>query len=116
MSDIQTITLDDKTFVVLPIEEFEELRDIAEAERTLGRIKRGEEETLPGEIVKALVGGGHPVRVFRKYRKLTVQQLADKSGLSQPYISEIERGKKTGSAKALKAIAVALGVDLDMLV
>jgi len=116
MSDIQTIVLDEKVFVVLPIEKFEEMRDVIEADATRARIAGNQEETYPHAIVTALVDGENPVRVFRKFRNLTLQQLADKSGLSQPYISEIETGKKTGSAKTLMALAGVLGVDLDMLV
>jgi transcriptional regulator with XRE-family HTH domain len=42
--------------------------------------------------------------------------MATATGLSAPYISEIESGKKDGSVSAMKKIANALGVDLDDLV
>jgi len=116
MGDIQTITIKDEVFAVLPIEEFEDMRDIIEADAITAKIAKGDEETFPHELVVALVNGENPVRVFRKHRKLTLQQLADETGLSQPYLSEIETGKKTGSAKTLKTIAGVLGVDLELLV
>lgn len=81
----------------------------------LARIAAGE-ETWPLEIVEARANGENSIAVFRKYRGLTVSDLAASAGISQPYLSEIEGGKKTGSVAVLKRIATALNVDLDDLV
>ncbi|MGO8093891.1 helix-turn-helix domain-containing protein [Rhizobium leguminosarum] len=51
--------------------------------------------------------------MFRKHRGMSIKELAEKSGLSQPYLSEIETEKKEGSLDALRSIASALDVDLD---
>ncbi|NKN39477.1 helix-turn-helix transcriptional regulator [Agrobacterium sp. a22-2] len=53
---------------------------------------------------------------IRTYRGMTVSELAAAAGISQPYLSEIESGKKTGSVDVLKRIATVLRVDLDDLV
>lgn len=37
---------------------------------------------------------GHYLRGLRKSRKLTLVELADKTGLSQPYLSQIENGRR----------------------
>jgi transcriptional regulator with XRE-family HTH domain len=50
------------------------------------------------------------------HRGLSARELAAATGLSAPYISEIEGGKKEGSISAMKKIADALNVDLDDLV
>ena len=42
--------------------------------------------------------------------------LAEAAGLSQAYIAQIETGKREGRIDAYKAIASALGVDIDDLV
>lgn len=47
---------------------------------------------------------------------MTVSDLATVAGISQPYLSEIESGEKTGSVDVLKRIAAALKVDLDDIV
>ena len=60
--------------------------------------------------------GEHPVRAIRKFRGLTQSNVADRAGLRQGYIADIEAARKTGSAASLKAIAAALGVPLDVLV
>ena len=47
---------------------------------------------------------------------MTARDLAQKTGLSAAYISELETGKKDGSISAMKRIANVLDVDLDDLV
>jgi len=80
------------------------------------RLARGEEERIPSKIVDRLLVGENPVKVWRSHRGLTARELADKTGLSASYISEIERGRKDGSISAMKKIAGVLGLDLDEVV
>lgn len=115
MGNIQRITLDGKTYVLLSEDDYEDLVDSLEADAVMARIKAGE-ETWPSELVKELGETISRVRTFRTYRGLTMKALADAAGISQPHLSDIENGKKTGSVNVLKRIAVALGVDLDDLV
>lgn len=75
-----------------------------------------DEEVIPSEIVSRILDGEHPVKVWREYRGMTQVQLSETTGLSTPYISQIETGKRTGTLESLQAIAGALNVDLDMLV
>ncbi|MGF0536934.1 helix-turn-helix domain-containing protein [Agrobacterium sp. ES01] len=56
------------------------------------------------------------IGTFRRYRGMSVSELALAARISQPYLSEIEKGKKTGSVDVLKRIANALKVDLDDIV
>src|SRR3984957_4230361 len=52
------------------------------------------------------------VRARRKRLGLTLQELADKSGLSAPFLSQVERSQTTPSITSLIAIAQALQVDI----
>lgn len=52
---------------------------------------------------------GSSLRELRKSRGLTLQQLADLCGLSQPFLSQLENGKAVPSLSALSAVAGALG-------
>jgi DNA-binding XRE family transcriptional regulator len=115
MGDIQKITIDGKNYVLLSEEDYEDLVDGLHANEILARIAAGE-ETWPHELVVELLKTDSRVRTFRNYRGLTVSDLAEAVGISQPYLSEIESGKKTGSVDVLKRIAKALKVDLDDLV
>jgi hypothetical protein len=77
---------------------------------------------FPKDIVDRLANGGNPVRVLREWRErewpggMTQMYLSLKTGLSQSYISDIENGRRTGTAAALRLIANVLDVPLDLLV
>lgn len=58
---------------------------------------------------------GLRVRSMRKIRKLTQAELAERTGLSVPYISHIENGVKQVSLQALVKIAEALECTADRL-
>ena len=47
---------------------------------------------------------------------MTQKQLASSVGINVLYLSQIERGRRTGSARTLSALAEALGVDVDDLI
>ena len=52
------------------------------------------------------------IRSLRKSKKITLVQMAEKTGLSQPYLSQIENNKKgTPSPELLRTISEALEVD-----
>ena len=70
---------------------------------------------VPGEVAERIFDGENPVRVWREHRNLTQVALAAKAGVSPTYLSKIERGKRSGTTKVLRALADALGVDLDHL-
>ncbi|OLP62629.1 transcriptional regulator [Xaviernesmea oryzae] len=113
--DIRRVTIDGKAYVQIGEEDFEDLIDGLQADVILARIAAGE-ETWPHELVVELMNTDSPIRTYRTYRNLTVSELAAAAGISQPYLSEIEAGKKTGSVDVLKRIAGVLKVDLDDLV
>lgn len=80
------------------------------------KIARGEDVALPAAVWTAIESGEHPIRAIRKFCGLTQNDVAERAGLRQGYIADIEGSKKTGSATSLKAIAAALGVPLDVIV
>lgn len=53
---------------------------------------------------------GATIRRLRREAGLTLDELAARSGLSQPYLSQAETGKSTPSVMSLHRIAVGLGV------
>lgn len=88
----------------------EDLLDIA-----VYRSREGE-PTIPHEVVVAIHEGTHPVRAWRVHKGLTLKQLATVGKLTVGYLSEIETGKKPGSIAAYRALAGALGTEIDLLV
>lgn len=94
------------------LEQAEDHHDIVAANEVRDRVDAGE-ETFPSSVVEALIDGVPPVRVFREHRGLRAGDLAERAGISQGYLSELEAGKKTGSLGVLKRIAEALDVELS---
>jgi Helix-turn-helix domain len=87
--------------------------DRAEAhERATGR-ERARADHLPAELVRRLIDGEHPVRVWRSHRGLTRDALAAAAAIAPSYLSEIEMRRKPGSFGALARLAAALHVSLD---
>lgn len=117
---VMTKTPGGEDIVILSRAEYEKLvadaedrADAAAARAVIGRLQRGEEETLTGAEMDDLLAAPSPLAFWRKKRDLTQKALAGLSGLSQGFLSEIESGKKTGDVASLKRIADALGVSLD---
>ncbi len=55
------------------------------------------------------------IRSQRKLANLSLRQLADLTNLSNPYLSQVERGLHQPSVRALKSIADALNVSAETL-
>ena len=53
-------------------------------------------ETIPGEVVKAILSSESPLRVWRKHREFTLDVLAERVGVSKGYLSQIENGQGLG--------------------
>ena len=109
--------------VVMPEAEYEALveaaedaADIAAFEDFKKRLAAGEEELIPSEMVMRMVAGESPVRVWREHRGLTMAALAERAGIARPYLSQIETGKRDGTAQTMKKLALALDVTVDDLI
>jgi DNA-binding XRE family transcriptional regulator len=94
----------------------EELQDILDYDKAILAIERDEDELIPSEVVYAILDGENPIKVWREFRGLSQQQLANAAGISKPYLSQIETGKRTGATEVLSVIAKALDVSLDEVV
>jgi DNA-binding XRE family transcriptional regulator len=124
MGKPQIIHTGGEDLVVIPRAEYDALlaragEDVLTArivDEPSAKIAHGEDVALPGAVWEEIEGGEHPVRAIRKYRGLTQSSVAERAGLRQGYIADIEAGRKTESAASLKAIATALGVPLGVLV
>ena len=75
----------------------------------------GREFLVPEEIMRRELAGESPIKLWREYHGLTQQELADRAGISKPYLSQIETGKRQGTVETLSALARSLDVPLDAL-
>jgi transcriptional regulator with XRE-family HTH domain len=62
--------------------------------------------------VAAEVDVGERLRTLRRFRRCTLQTVAERSGLSESFLSQVERGRSNASIGSLKRIADALGVSM----
>lgn len=64
----------------------------------------------PDPLWRELVG--QVLRSERVETRRTLQQVADRAGVSPQYLSEVERGRKDASSEMLESICGALGLQL----
>ena len=118
--NVQIIEKDGKPdYAILPYAEYLALLARLEDKEDRDAVrayKSRKDETFPATVAEALIDGKHPIKVYRQYRGLTQQQLADKVGKSKIYIAKLEGGERKGSVGMMTAIARVLGIDLDQLV
>lgn len=58
---------------------------------------------------------GSFIRTQREAAQVSVRQLAERAGVSNPYLSQIERGLRKPSAEVLSQIAKALRLSAEVL-
>ncbi|HYE50241.1 MAG TPA: helix-turn-helix transcriptional regulator [Azospirillaceae bacterium] len=93
----------------------EDAADLADVEAVMRKMAAGETEAFPAEVVDRLLEGMNPVLVMRRHRGMTGAALSRAAGVSQSYLSEIEQGRKPGSLDAMRRLAAALRVPMELL-
>lgn len=73
------------------------------------------EEKLSAKVSTAASDIGSFIRDLRENAQVSVRQLAERSGVSNPYLSQVERGLRKPSADVLSQIAKALRVSAEVL-
>jgi DNA-binding XRE family transcriptional regulator len=119
-SKLQIIERDgEPEYAVIPYSEYQEMVRLSEAMRDIQAYDAAvadEGEAVPHEMMRRLIEGESPIRVWRTYRGLTQTELAQHAGIDKTYLSQLELGRKAGSVTVLKRLAAVLSVDIDDLV
>src|SRR3990170_3750384 len=68
-----------------------------------------------GKVGKTVGSLGDYLREQRQASRLSLRQLAEQAGVSNPYLSQIERGLRRPSAEVLKELAKALRISAETL-
>jgi len=110
---------------ILPRKEYEALvAKAAEAEEDIGTarlVARARRDIaagaplIPKSLVDRIASGENALRVLREWRDVTQLHLSFKTDIGQGYISDLENGRRKGTAAAWKRIAQVLNVPLDLL-
>lgn len=119
-SKLQIIERDGKPeYAVIPYAEYAEMSRLSEAMRDIQAYDAAladSGEAIPHEMMRRLIEGESPIRVWREHRGLTQTLLADHAGIDKTYLSQLESGRKSGSVAVIRRLARALSVDIDDLV
>ena len=121
MRRVQVIETDGKpAFYVVPADIWlrvrEMVQDAEDAASYTEAVAQDDGFRVPLSVVEAKLGGASPLRAWREHRELSLQALAGAAGVSKPYVSQIESGKRTGTAATLKKLATALNMPADLLI
>ncbi len=73
------------------------------------------ERMAQGKVGKTVVSLGDYLKEQRTTAQLSLRQLAQQAGVSNPYLSQIERGLRKPSAEVLQQIAKALRISAEQL-
>lgn len=99
--------------VVLPRRDYEDLVDALAARTVEAALAAGREELLTAEETAALVAAPTPLAFWRKQRGKTQSQLAAGIGVSQNFLSDLERGKAKGDVTLYGKLACCLRLQLE---
>ena len=111
---------------ILPRKEYEVLAaKAAEADEDKGTarlVARARKEIaagaplIPKSVVDRIAKGENALRVLREWRDVPQLYLSFKTEIGQGYLSDLENGRRKGTAEVWKRIAKVLNVPLDLLV
>ena len=123
MSKVQILEANGKlAFAVLPYDEYAALREMADdaadaaaLARFAKRHARGEEATVPVEVIDRIMSDDNPLKVWREHRGQTATQLAAAVAITPAHVSKLESGKGEPSVALLRRLSKALQVDIELL-
>ena len=118
---VHTTTPGGEEIVILPaaaylrlVETAEDARDVRLAEEARAEIAAGNSELLTQEEVEAFLSATSPLAFWRRRRGLTQAALAKQVGVTQPYLAQIESGKRSGDVDLYRRLAHVLRTDLEL--
>jgi DNA-binding XRE family transcriptional regulator len=102
--------------VVVPRRDYEDLVDALVARKADAALASGREELLTAEETATLAATRAPLAFRRKKRGKTQSQLAAAVGVSQNFLSDLERGKAKWDVTLYAKLARCLDVSIEDLV
>lgn len=116
---VQIVEIGGQKMAMLPIADYERLVDIAEdkadalAAAEAERRRTEGEEYLPASLADRILAGESALKVWRRFRGLTLSELATAVSTTQATLSRIETGKMQGRPSLWRAMAETLNVSVD---
>lgn len=123
--DVEFITKGGKPYALVPAPDYYRLMqaqnsqmqaDIAAFDAAKKALDQGRDEMLPLSLLERQMAGEPALKIWREYRGLTQQALADAACISRALVANIEAGRKQGSISTFKKLSAALQLDVDDLI
>ena len=95
----------------LAAEAEEDLADLALYDARKAEIEADPEAVLPKEVSAMLLRGDRLLKALRKWRGISQSDLAAQTGLVQGYVSDLESGRRAGTAETLALLAKHFDID-----
>jgi len=92
----------------------EDAEDVAIYDARKADLAAGRDHALPPEVSTAMLAGDSLLKAARKWRGLTQSELSEKAGIAQGYLSDLESGRRAGTAETLRALGAALDFPLTI--
>jgi DNA-binding XRE family transcriptional regulator len=102
--------------VTLTREEYSDLIDARDHAVAMRDVAAGTMETLSSAELDQYLAAPSPLAFWRRHRGLTQAALARKIGITQPYLAQIETGRRTGDVRLYARLAAVLRVRIEDLV
>jgi DNA-binding XRE family transcriptional regulator len=102
-------------FVVLSRQEYQDLLDARDHAAAMRSVAAGADVLGDAELGEYLAAPT-PLAYWRKRRGMTQPQLAAQLDISQPYLAQLETGRRVGDVLLYSRLAKALGLRIEDLV
>jgi DNA-binding XRE family transcriptional regulator len=102
--------------VTLTQQEYQDIIDARDHAVAMREVATGAMETLTEAQVSAYLAAASPLAFWRQHRGLSQTGLAGEAGISQPYLAQIETGKRVGDVTLYAKFARILRVRIEDLV
>lgn len=95
-------------------EDIEDIEDVAIYDARKAELAAGH-VVLPAEVSAAILRGDSRLKAIRKWRGETQLHLNFLTGIGQGYLSDLESGRRAGTAETIAKLAQALKVPVEWL-
>jgi len=89
----------------------EDAADIGIYDACKADLVAGRDQPVPPEVTAAMLRGDSLLKAIRKWRGLSQTELAERAGLGQGYLSDLEARRRRGTTETLEALTKALEID-----
>ncbi len=98
--------------ITITREEYEDLVDARNHAVAMREIAEGG-TVIPGSEIRDYLAAPSPLAFFRKRAGLTQSELAQRARVSQPYLAQLEQGRRKGGLDIYLRLARLLGVRVE---